>query len=133
MNKEQTAIAKTCLDAAHDGSLTFPEIVAKLTSAEFEGYLVDYRQNTSTYFLADGTHAKLEMPISPGSVAAEFNAAGIEACVRDAQANGPDYTYKGFCEKVKALGCAGYIVSFLGKRVVYFGRTAETHVELFPQ
>jgi hypothetical protein len=32
-----------------------------------------------------------------------------------------------------AAGCAGYIVSFLGRRVVYFGRTAETHVEHFPK
>jgi hypothetical protein len=40
--------------------------------------------------------------------------------------------YKGFCEKVLAAGCAGYIVSLAGRRAVYFGRTAETHVELFP-
>ena len=33
---------------------------------------------------------------------------------------------------MKAAGCAGYIVSFLGRRVLYIGRTAETHVELFP-
>ena len=35
--------------------------------------------------------------------------------------------------KVMAAGCAGYMVSFLGKRVLYFGRTAETHVEHFPR
>mgnify|MGYP000402610447 CR=1 FL=1 len=35
--------------------------------------------------------------------------------------------------KAKAAGCAGYMVSFLGKRVVYFGRTAEVHVEHFPK
>lgn len=34
---------------------------------------------------------------------------------------------------LKALGCAGYIVSFIGRRVLHFGRTAETHVEHFPQ
>jgi hypothetical protein len=33
---------------------------------------------------------------------------------------------------VKALGCAGYLVSFPGRRVVYFGRAAEFHVERFP-
>lgn len=27
----------------------------------------------------------------------------------------------------------GYLVSFLGRRVVYYGSTAEAHVELFPQ
>jgi uncharacterized protein YbcV (DUF1398 family) len=53
--------------------------------------------------------------------------------VREAQDNAPGYTYAGFCAKVEAAGCAGYMVSFLGKRVVYFGRTAQTHVEHFPQ
>ena len=53
--------------------------------------------------------------------------------MREAQANAPGYTYLGFCSKVRAAGCAGYLVSFLGKRVVYYGRTAETHVELFPK
>ena len=45
----------------------------------------------------------------------------------------PGYTDAGFCAKVMAAGCAGYIVSFSGRRAVYFGRTAETHVEYFPQ
>ncbi len=44
----------------------------------------------------------------------------------------PGYTYKGFCRKVAAAGCAGYIVSFSGRRALDIGRTAETHVELFP-
>ena len=35
-------------------------------------------------------------------------------------------------EKVLAAGCVGYIVSIVGRRAVYFGRSAETHVELFP-
>ena len=57
----------------------------------------------------------------------------VERLVRWAQANPADYSYVAFCEKVKAAGCAGYLVSFLGRRVVYFGRTAETHVEYFPK
>ena len=63
----------------------------------------------------------------------DFNAEEVEQAVREAQSNVPGYSYAGFCAKVKAAGCAGYMVSFLGKRVVYFGRTAETHVEHFPQ
>ena len=55
------------------------------------------------------------------------------AQVKWAQANPPEYSYSAFCKNVKAFGCAGYIVSFSGRRVLYFGRTAETHVEHFPQ
>jgi uncharacterized protein YbcV (DUF1398 family) len=44
----------------------------------------------------------------------------------------PGYTYLGFCKKAALAGCAGYVVSFSGRRVLYIGRTAETHVEHFP-
>lgn len=133
MDAERIVIAETCLNAADDGSLGFPEIAARLMAAGFEGYAVDYRRGTQTYYLPDGDSVAMDMPPSSGAVSATFDAAGIEALVRWAQANGPDYSYPGFCQKVKAAGCAGYLVSFLGRRVVYYGRTAETHVEHFPR
>ncbi|MCR6631211.1 MAG: DUF1398 domain-containing protein [Magnetospirillum sp.] len=133
MDAERISIAQTCLHAAHDGSLSFPEIIGRLIAAGFEGYSVDYRRNTQTCYLPDGDSVTLDMPPSPGTVLAAFDPAGIEALVRWAQANGPDYDYPVFCEKVKAAGCAGYLVSFLGRRVVYYGRTAETHIEHFPK
>jgi uncharacterized protein YbcV (DUF1398 family) len=133
MDAPRITIAQTCLEAAHDGSLSFPEIVGKLIAAGFEGYTVDYRRNTQTCYLPDGDSVMLDMPPSAGTIEAAFDAAGVEALVRWAQANRPDYSYKRFCEKVKAAGCAGYVVSFLGRRVLYFGRTAQTHVEHFPK
>ncbi|SMF55887.1 Protein of unknown function [Xaviernesmea oryzae] len=133
MDAERISIAQTCLNAAHENSLSFPEIVGKLIAAGFEGYTVDYRRSTQTFYLPDGENTMLDMPTSSCHVAATFDAASVEALVRWAQANGPEYSYKAFCEKVKAAGCAGYLVSFLGRRVVYFGRTVETHVEHFPK
>ena len=132
MDAERITIAETCLEAAHDGSLSFPEIVGKLAAAGFEGYTVDYRRNNQTFYLPDGDSVMLEMQPSGRSVASAFDAAEVERLVRWAQANPPGYSYVAFSEKVKAAGCAGYLVSFLGRRVVYFGRTAETHVEHFP-
>ena len=70
---------------------------------------------------------------SAGNVTAAFDAIEVERLVRWAQANPVDYSYVAFSEKAKAAGCAGYLVSFPGRRVVYFGRTAETHVEHFPK
>lgn len=133
MDADHIATAQSCLDGAHDGRLSFPEIVAALMQAGFEGYTVDYRRDVTTYYLAEGDSVELEMPASAGKVAADFDATGIEARVREAQANAPGYTYRRFCEQVKRHGCAGYVVSFPGRRVLYFGRTAETHVEHFPQ
>ena len=133
MDAERISIAETCLHAAHDGSLSFPEIVGKLLAAGFEGYTVDYRCNSQTYYLAYGDSVTMDMQPSVGNVAAAFDATEVERLVRWAQANPADYSYVAFCEKAKAAGCAGYLVSFLGRRVVYFGRTAETHVEHFPK
>lgn len=125
--------ARTCLDAAYDKTMSFPQIVGALMGAGFEGYVVDYRRNTTTYFLPDGESAVLENRASGAPVAERFDQDGVIAQIKWAQANPPDYSYAAFCKNVKALGCAGYIVSFLGRRVLYFGRTAETHVEYFPQ
>ena len=133
MDAERIAVAQRCLSAAEDGTLACPEIVGTLIGAGFEGYTVDYRRNVSTYYLPDGDSVTLEMAAHGGPVAAGFDAEGVAACVREAQANGPGYTYAGFCRKVTAQGCAGYIVSFSGARVLYFGRTAETRLELFPR
>ena len=132
MDAERISVANACLKAAHDGSLSFPEIVGRLIAAGFEGYTVDYRRNSQTYYLSDGDNVSMDMQPSAGSVAAAFDATEVERLVRWAQANPADYSYLAFCEKAKAAGCAGYLVSFPGRRVAYFGRTAETHVEHFP-
>lgn len=132
MDAERIAIARRCLDGAHDGSLDFPRIVGELVAAGFEGYAVDYRRNNQIYYLPDGDSVALNLPASPGGVADAFDARAIAMLIRWAQINGPDYSYTAFCEKVKAAGCAGYLVSFVGRRVVYYGRTAEIHVEHFP-
>ena len=132
MDAQRIKIAEDCLNAAYDGTLAFPAIVGKLNEAGFEGYTVDYRRHSTTYFLPDGDSVALTNRPSEGVVAVEFDQAGIAAQVRWAQANLPDYSYTAFCKHTKALGCAGYLVSILGRRVVYFGRTAETHVEHFP-
>jgi uncharacterized protein YbcV (DUF1398 family) len=133
MDAERISIAETCLHAAHDGSLSFPEIVGKLIAAGFEGYTVDCRRNSQTFYLPDGDSVTMDMQPSAGNVAAAFDATEVARLVRWAQANPAEYSYVAFCEKAKAAGCAGYLVSFPGRRVVYFGRTAEIHVEHFPR
>lgn len=132
MDARPMAVARECLDAAYDGTMAFPDIVGTLIEAGFEGYMVDYRRGTTTCFQPDGDSVVLENRPTGGTVAAAFDAVGIAAQVRWAQASPPDYSYGSFCANAKALGCAGYLVSFPGKRVLYFGRTADTHVEWFP-
>jgi uncharacterized protein YbcV (DUF1398 family) len=133
MDAQRMTTANTCLNAAYDKSMSFPEIVSTLVKAGFEGYSVDYRRGTTTYFLPDGDNVVFDNNPSEGTVAAQFDPAGVASQVKWAQANPPEYSYAAFCRNAKTFGCAGYIVSFSGRRVLYFGRTAETHVEHFPQ
>ncbi len=126
------AVVIACTRASEENRMSFPEVVMKLMEAGVESYFCDFRRATKTYYLPDGEYFEVpaeKLAVQPGQ---EFRRAGVEAAIREAQANKPDYTYKGFCEKVLAAGCVGYIVSLAGRRAVYFGRTAETHVEMFP-
>src|SRR3546814_14787349 len=70
MDAERIAVARTCLDAAQNGSLSFPEIIGKLADAGFEGYAVDYRCNTQTCYLPEGDSITLDLPRSATAVAA---------------------------------------------------------------
>ena len=133
MDAETVAVAQSCLDAAHDGTLGFPEIIGTLMEAGFEGYAVNYRTGAQTFYLPDGGSVALPIHPCPGRVAARFQPEEMEALVRWAQSGDPAYSYRAFSERAKRAGCAGYLVSFPGRRAVYFGRTGETHVELFPR
>lgn len=133
MDAERMHLAQTCLMAAQDDSLSFPRIVTRLIEAGFEGYAVDYRQNLQSFHLPSGEVLTLPMPDHGGAVAPDFDGPALRAKIAWAQSGAPDYTYAAFSRGAKAAGCAGYIVSFPGRRVLYFGRTAETHVEHFPR
>lgn len=132
MDAQQIEIAEACLAGSHDGSMGFPEIVGRLVDAGFEGYAVDYRASRQVYYLPGGGCVERALPQPACAVGTALDADRIEKLVRWAQADGPDYTYTAFSEKIAAAGCAGYLVSFSGRRVLYYGRTAEVHVEHFP-
>jgi uncharacterized protein YbcV (DUF1398 family) len=132
MDDHRKAIARACLDAAEAGTMTFPQIVGTLMREGFESYLVEFRRAVATYYLDDGDSVELPTHRVDVAVAPTFDAAPVRAAIREAQQLVPGYTYPDFCRKVAAAGCAGYVVSFSGRRALYFGRTAETHVEHFP-
>lgn len=133
MDDRLVLVAERCVRGAEDGSMNFPEIVGVLMAAGFESYAIDFRRGTATYFRPDGDSVELAAHRLAVPVAAGFDTAAIQTAIRAAQANGPAYSYYWFCRTVMAAGCAGYLVSFLGRRAVYFGRTGESWVERFPE
>lgn len=132
MKQQLQDIAQSCMNGAESGSMTFPQIVQTLIAAGFDGYLVDFRQGSITYYLPDGDLVQLKAVHVGHAVAERFDVDAVRQGIRDAQQLVAGYTYGGFCQTVTAAGCAGYFVSFLGKRVLYFGRTGEVHTEFFP-
>lgn len=132
MDDTPRAVAQACLDGAEAGTLHFPEILDRLGRAGFESYAVDFRSASATYYRADGESLVLPQPPQEGPIAAAFDTAALRAAIGEAQRQAPGYSYRGFCARARAAGCVGYIVSLAGRRAVYLGRTAETHVEHFP-
>lgn len=132
MDDDKKGTASKCLEAAERNTMTFPQIVGALSRAGFESYLVDFRRATATYYLPDGDCIELPMHKVDAPVADVFDTARVQAAIREAQQLVPGYTYKNFCKTVADAGCAGYMVSFSGRRALYFGRAAEIHVEHFP-
>jgi uncharacterized protein YbcV (DUF1398 family) len=124
--------AQSCLDGAETGTMTFPAIVATLMQAGFESYAIDFRRATATYYRPDGDSVVLQAQVGDAPVAPAFNAAALQAAILDAQRLVAGYTYAGFCQRARSAGCAFYLVSFLGRRAVYFGRDGHVHVEHFP-
>jgi uncharacterized protein YbcV (DUF1398 family) len=130
MNTDVKSVVEECTKGSAENRLKFPEQLKKLTEAGVEGYYADLRRSIRIYYLPTGESLEVVAAEVDVNVAEAFDAKGVETAIRQVQAG--TITYKTFCEKVMVAGCSGYIVSALGRRVVYFGRTAETHVELLP-
>lgn len=132
MNERQRETAERCLAGATSNAMDFPAIVGALIDAGFESYEVDFRRGEAVYFLPSGESIVLPIHRDDTDIGTAFDVPAVQAAIREAQANAPGYTYAGFCAKVKRAGCVSYIISFPGHRAVYLGRTAEAHVEHFP-
>ncbi len=125
---EETAAA--CTRGSDAGTMTFPEVLARLQGAAVERYTADLVRGEKTYYRTDGDSCVVAGKPVGHQPACAFDATGVEAAIRASQARVIDYAE--FCHRVVAAGCVGYVVSLTGRRAVYFGRTGETHVEPFP-
>jgi uncharacterized protein YbcV (DUF1398 family) len=117
--------------ATQQGKLTFPQVLKGLLEVGVESYLVDFAAKQKTHYLADGTTHTVPMILAPGPIAAEFDSAALIAAIRGAQAD--TVRYPEFVKRSTAAGVIGYWAFLTGKRVIYFGREGEQHIEEFPK
>ncbi len=117
--------------ATQQGKMTFPQVVQGLLAVGVESYFVDFAAKQKTHYLANGSTHAVPMILDPGPIAAEFNGAALVAAIRGAQAD--TVRYPEFVQRSTAAGVIGYWAFLTGKRVSYFGRKGEEHVEEFPK
>ena len=130
MHAEQVQVIEGCSRGALAGEIAVPEIVSRLARIGVERYHADYSRQETTYYLADGDSLVVATPHPAQATAVEFSASAVEAAVRQSQRN--EHSYPEFVRKTMAAGCVGYFVQITGRRVIYFGRHGESHVEHFP-
>jgi uncharacterized protein YbcV (DUF1398 family) len=129
MNALVKDVVREMTEASDEGRIAFPEVVKALMQAGVERYHADLVCANKTYYLADGGFEAIPCQ-SVAAPAQQFSAAGVEAAVRAIQAQA--IPYQEFCVRIAAAGCVGYFVTLVGRRAVYYGRNAESHVEWFP-
>jgi uncharacterized protein YbcV (DUF1398 family) len=123
-----TEVARKTLD----GTMSFPEVVGQLLAAGVEYYLVDYVGMKKTFYSAEGDMVVTSInyeglpPVAP-----EFSLEAVRADILDSQRNGQKY--RDFTRRAMTAGVQGYFAFLRGKRVTYFGRQGDQHIEWFPK
>ena len=115
--------------ASDEDRTTFPQVVASLVAAGVERYHADFVCSERVFYMPDGTFERVPAHKVP-QAAQVFSARDVEAAVRAIQRN--EIHYREFCGLVTQAGCVGYHVFIAGRRVVYYGRDGEQHIEYFP-
>ena len=110
--------------------MPFPEIVGKLIANGVEYYHVDYATRSFTFYSASGAAVLAtiifeELP----SISEDFDVAALKAAILDSQQHGQKF--RSFCGRAMQAGVQGYMAYLRGKRVTYFGRQGDQHIEWF--
>jgi uncharacterized protein YbcV (DUF1398 family) len=126
-----TSVIHEVLAKSQAGELIFPEVVRRLLEVSVESYFADLASGKETFYMSDGsTHVEaMILPKSP--VSENFSSSAIVAAIRGAQAD--TIRYPEFVRQSVQAGVIGYWAFLSGKKVIYFGRKGEMHVEEFPQ
>jgi uncharacterized protein YbcV (DUF1398 family) len=125
-----TEVMRNALHRSEAGKFTFPQVVGALADVGVESYFADLVRAVDTFYLATGeTHVE-KMTLPAARFPEDFSQSGIVAAIRAAQSD--EIRYPVFLERAMAAGTVAYWVFIAGRRVIYFGRKGEFHVEEFP-
>jgi len=126
-----TSAVEECARGSLAGTLSFPEVLGRLSSVGVESYFADLRRGTTTYYFASGHSQSVPLHTPDRGVPDAFDASAIIDAIRGSQRG--EVKYPEFVRRAMASGCVGYFVWIAGRHVRYLGRRGEDHVEHFPQ
>jgi uncharacterized protein YbcV (DUF1398 family) len=130
MDAAKIAVIQDCASRSIAGTITFPEVVHALTGIGVERYHADYSRHEIAYYMPNGESLIVATPHSPEPIAETFSPKAVEAAIRQSQRG--EIVYTEFLQKTMAAGCVDYFVQITGRRVLYFGRNGDLHLEPFP-
>lgn len=130
MEKHVKDIVRACTRDSDREIVSFGEVVLRLMQAGVERYHADLVRSEKTYYLPSGESELTPCAPVAGIIEQEFDGAAVETAIRSIQRG--EIAYGEFCRHIARAGCVGYIVSLAGRRAVYYGRTADQHIEWFP-
>jgi uncharacterized protein YbcV (DUF1398 family) len=125
-----TKVIDEVMKETQAGNMIFPEVVRRLTNVGVESYFVDFAAGKESFYASNGESYAEKMSLLPDPVAEEFSLSGLITAIRGAQAD--TVRYPEFVKRATAAGVIAYWAFLVGKKVIYFGRKGEMHVEEFP-
>ena len=113
------------------GTLSFPEVVARLLAAGVEYYFVDYASRRKIFYSAEGATLTTSIDFDDlPAIGGRFEAGALKAAILDSQRH--HQRYRAFSQRAMEAGVCGYFAFLRGQRVLYVGRGGDQHVEWFP-
>ena len=126
-----TDVMREVMAETQAGKLIFPEVVRRLLDAGVDSYFCDLAAREETFYMSDGKTHSEKMTLASAQIALEFSPSEVVAAIRGAQAD--TIRYPEFVKRSVAAGVIAYWAFLAGKRVIYFGRKGEFHVEESPR
>jgi len=125
-----TTVIHDTLAKSQAGELIFPEVVRRLVEVGVESYFCDLANGAEVFYMTDGkSHSeKMVLPLMP--IAEAFSPSSLIAAIRGAQTD--TIRYPEFMKRSAAAGVIAYWAFLTGRKVIYFGRKGEIHIEEFP-
>jgi uncharacterized protein YbcV (DUF1398 family) len=126
-----TEVMRHTLHQSEAGRYTFPQVVGALSGVGVESYFADLARAVDTFYLPTGETHTEKMTLLTTKISDDFSPSGIVDAIRTVQAD--EIRYPEFLRRAMAAGVTAYWVFIAGRRVIYFGRKGEFHVEEFPK